>query len=388
MLGIVAWTLSGPKTQAGQQPPNGSQAVEQTQSKEGEGSKAVEFDTVDGVGIKGRFFAGNRGKDSPCVLMLHALGENSNNKEWQNLAKKLQEKGYAVLTFDFRGHGDSTVVLPGIPNRNPQLIVKGFWDEPLNQQGVKGYALNKPRPTEIKYEQFNTGYYTVLINDIAAAKTFLDDADCNSSNLTVIGAKDGATLGSIWLNAEWHRYRLVPAGPGVFKADLDRQNPEGQAVVGAAWLSLSSTLGNAKTAAYNLQAILDWPAKLRQTPMLFVYAKSDEKSGTLAKKLEQGIVGKNVKLYPNTSAFAIDQAEKMSGKDLLVESFPTTTKILDFMDAAATRKVAPKQLNVRSPEDVYYWEPVVNGRALPQGIIAKKSRAKLLEFSNYAYFVR
>lgn len=382
IVGILAWMLLDRATDAGQPPPDKPQTQEKTDPKEGEGSKAVDFDTVDGVQLKGRFFAGNKGKDSPCVLMLHALGENSNNKEWQNLAKTLQQKGYAVLTFDFRGHGDSTVVLPGIPSQKPQLIVKGFWDEAANQQGVKGFAYNKPRPTEIKYEQFTTQYYPVLVNDIAAAKVFLDDSDCNSMNLTLVGSKDGGTLGSIWLNAEWHRYRYVPPGPGVFKADLDRQNPEGLAIVGAAWLSLSSTMGNAKTAPYNLQSILDWPAKQFKTPMLFVYGKSDEKSSTLAKKLEQVIVGKNTKTYPNTTALAIDGADKMSGKDLLLDSFPTTAKILDFVEVTSSKKAAPKQV-MRSPEDSYFWELRPG-----QMIGAKKSRAKFVDFSNYANFAK
>src|SRR6185436_13587529 len=113
---------------------------------------------------------------------------------------------------------------------------KGFWDELSNRQGVKGFVASKPRPTEIKHEQFNTNYFTVLANDIAAAKSFLDEQpDCNSSNLILIGARDGATMGALWLNSEWYRFRYLPAGPGR-PATLDRQNPEGKATVAAVWL--------------------------------------------------------------------------------------------------------------------------------------------------------
>ena len=105
--------------------------------------KQVDIVTVDKVELKGKFYAskGKDNKDAPCVLMLHAWGESSDNKEWNALARKLQDKGHAVLTFDFRGHGESTTVQAGMPNlKNPQLSVKGFWDETVNQQNVKGYA--------------------------------------------------------------------------------------------------------------------------------------------------------------------------------------------------------------------------------------------------------
>src|SRR4051812_16610826 len=71
--------------------------------------KAVEFNTVDGVEIHGTFYPSGKPK-ARTVLMLHDFGEHSRKAEWVKLAKALQAKDYAVLTFDFRGHGESTKV--------------------------------------------------------------------------------------------------------------------------------------------------------------------------------------------------------------------------------------------------------------------------------------
>lgn len=44
-------------------------------------------------------------KDFSTVVLLHSIGYNS--QWWENLPNKLLEKGYAVLTIDLRGHGES-----------------------------------------------------------------------------------------------------------------------------------------------------------------------------------------------------------------------------------------------------------------------------------------
>ena len=105
------------------------------------------------------------------VLLLHGYGEDCKSAGWISLAKALNEKGYAVLRFDFRGHGDSKAVEPGMPNANPMLAVPGFWDQAENRTGIRGV---KGRPTEIDAKHFTPGYHRILANDIAAAKAFLD----------------------------------------------------------------------------------------------------------------------------------------------------------------------------------------------------------------------
>jgi len=355
-------------------------------TKEGDG-KQVTILTVDRVELKGKYYAGGQA-NAPCVMLLHAFGDSCSNKEWINFAKKLHENGYAVLMFDFRGHGDSTSVQAGAAT-NPKIPVpgamRGFWDEPVNQQNVKGYANNKPRPTEIKYEQFSAAYFTVLANDIAAAKAFLDEQqDCNSSNLIVIGANEGAVLGALWLNAEFHRYRYLPAVLGQPES-LDKQNPEGQAVKAAVWLSLSPTLGSSKK-AINVAPMLDWPAKIYRVPMLFLFGEADTKGADVAKKLVEKLVpAKFKKEYPHTEAIKVVGAEQMTGKNLLLKSLDTTDTIVKYLASVPDSKVAAKSR--KNPDDNFVWEWIDPQFGLKR-VIARKKGNDRLEFAGYANFLR
>src|SRR5207245_3296873 len=119
-------------------------------------------------------------------------GGKRNEDGWDDLAHALQNKGYAVLTFDFRGHNDSTTIDPSV-----------FWNLPINQRAFK-QTKDKDRISQTEYVNSKTKYfyYPMLVNDIQAAKFFLDQqndaGNCNSDNLIVIGAEEGAALGSLW----------------------------------------------------------------------------------------------------------------------------------------------------------------------------------------------
>src|SRR5438552_10225942 len=151
----------------------------------------VKFDTFDQVEIHGTYYPGELGNKSPCALVLHAPGGSSREEGWDNLAKELQKKHFAVLLFDFRGHGESTVIAPN------------FWVLDRNNQSLKSYRPGKLKD-QISYKDFVTPQnWLSLVNDIEAAKRFLDrkndSGDCNSSNLVVVGAESSAALGTLWL---------------------------------------------------------------------------------------------------------------------------------------------------------------------------------------------
>jgi hypothetical protein len=353
-----------------------------------EGPKQAEIVTVDQVELRGKFFPGPKAKETPCVLMLHALGENENstNKEWLGLAKALQGKGYAVLTFDFRGHGESKTVKPGVPNANPQLAVKGFWDETQNQQYVKGLAPKKPRPTEIAFKDFSPAYYTYLVNDIAAAKAYLDErndaGECNSGDIVLVGAKDGATLGVLWLNSEWQRYRFVP-GNMMMQPYIDRKNPEGQAVSAAVWLSLAKSFGKNK-ATYKVDQMLEIPAKIFKTPMMFLYGELDDAGKKVAMACEKYIRGTMPKEYPFTAAVKVEGAERDTGRELLLEDRDTTKQIIAFLDGAFSKKMVPHKMRVNK-DDFYIWQW---GPGNTQQQLANQKGNPQLVFNGYLNFLK
>jgi hypothetical protein len=313
--------------------------------------KTADFTTSDGVQIKGKFYPCTKA-GAACVILLHAYGESSSNKEWTNFAKKLQEKGHAVLTFDFRGHGDSTTVEPGTPNpKNPAAGVKGFWDHKANQQLVKGFVAGKARPTEIKHEQFGPAYLPILANDVCAARAFVEDQpDVNPGNIIIIGAKEGAAIGALWIEGEFVRYRLLDNKTN----NPDLKNPEGKVVAAGIFLSLTRELSSYYKNA-NISAMLDTAAKTHKTPMVFIYGAKDTKAAELAKQCEKDLKGKATKEKEQqfTGALRIDSEEKVVGKNLLVDSLDTTSKIVGLIDDILAVRTPPKM--GKKGDSGYVW---------------------------------
>lgn len=239
-----------------------------------EDQEEVRFTTHDNVELVGTWYKGKQGKNSPVALLLHATGpDNNRNKgDWDKLAKTLQKRGFAVLTFDFRGHGDSTLVTPS------------FWKFPTNAN----YIPEAKGKTAISVKQFKSGYYPMLANDIAAARYFIDqknDAmDCNSSNILVIGAEDGAALGLLWVASEWRRNISPPNQPFMPPNPF---RPAGPDITAAIWLSynnpkkdmLTSEMPYTKWTAPLPAIKTDYPLPLRNSfDQLFLFGGKDDKT--------------------------------------------------------------------------------------------------------------
>lgn len=72
----------------------------------------VSFTTSDGVKISA-LFRPPAGKNRKTIVLLHGLA--SNQEEWQPFIRKLVQAGYGFLSYDARGHGESTVTAGGQP---------------------------------------------------------------------------------------------------------------------------------------------------------------------------------------------------------------------------------------------------------------------------------
>lgn len=263
----------------------------------------IRFDTVDKVEIKGTFYPGGANK-APCVLLLHELGGDRQKGGWDDLAKALQAKGFAVLSFDFRGHNDSTNVEANV-----------FWSVPINN----AFRFNKDGKISYTDLAKNKSYVPMLVNDIAAAKRYLDqrnDAnDCNSSNLTVIGAKEGAALGSLWICTEWNRHRFVmkpdlrsPLFPPI---PTPTGKTEGEDIASAVWLSIPEKLmGQSPVSNW-----LRMPAVCEKVPMAFFYGDKDDASSKTAKNLVKLMKTGTKKLETTTTREKKDT--KSAGSELL-----------------------------------------------------------------------
>ncbi|HET7216456.1 MAG TPA: alpha/beta fold hydrolase [Vicinamibacterales bacterium] len=68
-------------------------------------SQRVSFRTDDGVTIAGTWYEPSS-RPAPAVILVHMLQKS--RRDWDQTASRLAGEGLAVLTFDLRGHGEST----------------------------------------------------------------------------------------------------------------------------------------------------------------------------------------------------------------------------------------------------------------------------------------
>src|SRR5262249_30932178 len=130
------------------------------------------LETFDKVQLQGTWLpSSGEGTKSPCVILLHKIGGNRSQEGWEDLAQALQEEGNTVLSFDFRGHGDSKNVKPN-----------DFWAYRPNLNGIKGA---NPKKDTIDWKEFLPAYYPMLVNDISAAKVAIEQKnnarECNAN---------------------------------------------------------------------------------------------------------------------------------------------------------------------------------------------------------------
>jgi pimeloyl-ACP methyl ester carboxylesterase len=294
----------------------------------------ISFKTFDGVLIKGTFYPSQKGGSAPVVMFLHKLGGNRTQGDWESLAGKLQQKGYAVLAFDFRGHGASTEIDPDT-----------FWKFQSNTT-----FLNKvdSKKKTISFTEFKMGYIPYLVNDIAAARWDLDNRNdngqCNTSNIIVVGAEEGAALGFFWMVTEFYRNQIYKSRNILeFSSGVVNTDVAGEDLAGAIWLSFRRTPGLKQDSGLSFPYLTAWSAargnnpapitKLRdQVPMWFASGALDKKghedahymydSVLHADKAKQKLELTSKKEVPNTNLRGVMLlGEKNLNTDDLIEKF-------------------------------------------------------------------
>jgi|GEM_PF-3246421 pimeloyl-ACP methyl ester carboxylesterase len=250
------------------QPKQAKHETASLQSKQGR-QELVHFSTVDHMSLAGTLYHGWKGKEGMTVLMLHDLGSHRNTPGWKRLAEALQAEGHTVLTFDFRGHGASKKVVPS------------FWKYPVNKflpAYVSILPAEKQRKT-LEAADFPSAYRPWLIEDIAAARTFLDlrhddpSGPVNTFHLIVVGAGQAAALGSLWLATEGLRYNGSPLGDQILL-----KWPEKLSVLHAVWLGMADPL---KFNPFGIHSWLEGAHAKPVVPITFLYGEDDVDVSTL-----------------------------------------------------------------------------------------------------------
>ncbi len=260
IFAVLATALTAPA-----QTPPGSATAAPDESR-----MRVPITTIDGVELDGTYFRSSKpGRDASCVMMVHKFGENRSKADWILLAAKLQAEGFAVLTFDLRGHGGSTQL------SNPDT----FWSLPFNRNGIIG-GNSTTQKTTISFTDFKPSYLPYMVNDLAAARRIFeqknDAGEVNVHSLIIVGAQEGADLGFLFTAAEY--MRIYRVGVTALQSNGTPYNA-GADIAAGIWLSLAMRPA-APPGAPNFP-LSSWirpvtrPALRDKTPMCFIYGDKE-----------------------------------------------------------------------------------------------------------------
>ncbi|MBW3012766.1 alpha/beta fold hydrolase [Candidatus Woesearchaeota archaeon] len=128
--------------------------------------------TEDGIDIAATYYK-PLVEEPKAAILLHML--NKDRFTWEPFAQKLQEKGYAVLSIDLRGHGES--------------INQGKWQE------------------------FNDMDFKSMVNDAKVAKQYLKQT-LGTKKYAIIGASIGANIALNYAAADSDIDAVVLLSPG------------------------------------------------------------------------------------------------------------------------------------------------------------------------------
>ncbi len=297
-----------------------------------EKKRDVSFLTLDGMELKGTFYPSPRG-GSPVVMFVHKIGSKRTDGEWDALATTLQDKGYAILSFDLRGHGASTRIA------KPEM----FWTARFNQIHLSRYD---PKKKTLSLTDFRTSYLPYLVNDIVAARQFLDNENdgglINTSNIVVIGSEDGAALAFFWIVSEFRRGpQYLPARANLFDLQVLPTGPEtaGDDIAGAIWLSYRRQLGARGTISVPYQTWIS--SKLMdpvrdQVQMWFAAGAKDAQGIDDAHYMYDTVLRADRKKdrLPLTSKIPIEGTSLRGIALTGQKGLPTVERIVQFIDKA------------------------------------------------------
>ena len=246
------------------------------------------FRTADGLRLNYLWFAGGKGQKSDSVILVPNYGTDvSKSPSWISLAKALKKEGHSVLLFDFRGHGKS--VGARVLDKPDIFCAQGY-------NRYSGQALNARTIKDITKDKFSTAYYPYLVNDLTAARKFLDEQNdagqCNSGRVFVITEQSSSPLVMMWAATEFARYGFGPKT----RMDEPEKVSAGDDLCGLVFLSWPGSTGSGTATAMSVAAKVMADKELgsetalignqikKKVAMAFIYGKDDRASAGEARK--------------------------------------------------------------------------------------------------------
>ena len=142
----------------------------------------VTFTSNDGVSLVGSYLTPKPGinNSTPSVILLHMLGRDRST--WNEFAQDLSHRGYAVLSVDLRGHGESI----------------------------------KQGNATISYQSFVPDDFKNMTLDVKAAKEFLiREKNANPYKVSIIGASIGANIALNYAASDHSVKSVILLSPGL-----------------------------------------------------------------------------------------------------------------------------------------------------------------------------
>lgn len=149
-------------------------------------TKVIEFTTRDAVVLKGNLYQASPGR--PLVVALHMLGKT--RQDWAPLVSALQRANFSVLTFDWRGHGEST------KQNGQQISFKNFTDSDWAKL-----------PDDLNIVLFRIKQMPEFQN----AKIGLVGASIGANSAAIIGSRDKSVKAMVLLSPGDNYKSLVPS---------------------------------------------------------------------------------------------------------------------------------------------------------------------------------
>ncbi|MCS7272068.1 MAG: lysophospholipase, partial [Gemmataceae bacterium] len=335
------------------------------------------FSTADGVVLRGLFYkAVQNSSTAPVGILMYPPGQRNaetdmTKGDWEGLTRRLNQEGYNVFRFDWRGHGKR-----GHEIKDRELFWSNRFSGPWNVKYVTGYG-KKPLKNDIYFKDIRDPlrYMPVYLLDLAAVRAHLDsknDArDCNTSSIYLIGAGTAATLGIAWIVTEWNRPATAPGPAELLPAPRYEFVPQrigggikvaaGEDISGAVWLSPQRPASIvSETLAKNWVAHPNYAPKMRDNnPMLFLYGDGDSIAQRDARfyfnEVLVGAGNRTLGLNPLNPKYLlpIKGAKNLSGVALLGNNATLKTEdtIVEFLAAIQKERarVAPRIRDFKAP---------------------------------------
>lgn len=238
--------------------------------------------TADGVKLRGLFHKSPKGDStSPVVILLYppGLDRNMTKGDWVGLANKLNDAGFHVMRFDWRGHGKSTDIT------DPMTFWTNPFSGPANNRYIKG-GNRRPLKNTLFVKEIDPRYFPVYVNDLAAVRAHLDQkndqSDLNASSIYIIGSEETAALTFFWLTFEWNRPAIHPILPAGLRYDTCPMpgvvvDPSaGKDIAGCIWLSGGRPTFSQAINERIMQLWVKNTLDIRDNnPMLFLFGQKD-----------------------------------------------------------------------------------------------------------------